>query len=151
MEQNEKTPLYTSLSQIYDIVREHLLTQGAVCQDPEDDSGICKYRHNGLKCAIGVLIPDTVYRSEMDSGGVGMNVDELFAKYPDFVALFDERMSASAWRDLREFLSDLQSVHDNYEVHMWAEKLEDVRQEWEGFADGLWKPAVAGDASEGKP
>ncbi len=53
-----------SLQDIFDFVAAHLMTQGVVS---EDASGRCVYRSpDGLKCAIGCLIPDDAYRGNLE-------------------------------------------------------------------------------------
>lgn len=48
--------------QIFDIVIDHLLTQGKPSR-----SDVCLYRSSdGSKCAVGVLIPDSEYDSNME-------------------------------------------------------------------------------------
>lgn len=58
-----------SSQQIFDIVATHLFTQGKRSMHIEVGriSGRCAYRgDNGLKCAIGVLLPDSVVRDTWD-------------------------------------------------------------------------------------
>ena len=60
---NKKT--YTSQG-IFDFVVPRLAVQGKRSRRSEDSS-LCSYRGpNGLKCAVGHLIPDSLYKKEMD-------------------------------------------------------------------------------------
>jgi hypothetical protein len=53
-----------SAQQIFDIAKKHLLKQNRRCTD---DQGFCLYRSaGGLKCAVGVLIPDDEYHENME-------------------------------------------------------------------------------------
>lgn len=64
--------------QVFDKVATHLLTQRACSlmseedkarlhENPASTAAICAYRgKNGLKCAVGVLIPDEVYADNME-------------------------------------------------------------------------------------
>lgn len=62
-----KTNMLT-LKQGFDIVKKHLLTQNK--QSVEEFSGKCRYRGGeGLKCAIGCLIPDDMYKPEFEDRG----------------------------------------------------------------------------------
>lgn len=80
----------------FDRVLTHLRTQGV----PAYEDGQCSYRtDNGLMCAIGALIPDENYISQMDCGhSVG---EELVWK----------RVPGATKRDV-PFLRLLQSAHD---------------------------------------
>jgi len=52
---------------MFDISTVHMIRQG---ERAVDESGACKYRTaNGLKCAVGVLIPDAEYSKWMDRAG----------------------------------------------------------------------------------
>jgi len=45
---------------VFDTVCEHALMQNKRCVD---DSGNCLYRHRGMKCFAGALIPDPLSSS----------------------------------------------------------------------------------------
>ena len=65
-------------------------------------SSQCAYRgDNGLKCSIGHLLSDEEYRLEMES--------------KDVRGLFNEGLLPPRLRDHVEFLSELQSIHDDEE------------------------------------
>lgn len=88
----------------YDIVKKHLL-----CQMKHSKTGYsCRYRgDNGLKCALGALIPDEKYGSEMD--GQIYYIDDL---------IVDLGLTQSP-----DFLGKLQSIHDGYMPEEWAARL----------------------------
>lgn len=118
---------------IFNRVANHLLTQNAKAmraryhEDGERYSAdICAYRaDDGKKCAVGCLIPDYLYDSNI------------------------EAMSCSAGRvrDILEFsgvstdkiklLESLQYIHDNDEVREWPKELEKVASN-----NGLRKPPI---------
>jgi len=53
-----------TLQEVFDIVSNHLLTQGKMSVGID---GFCAYRgENGMKCAAGVLIPDDQYKPAME-------------------------------------------------------------------------------------
>lgn len=87
-----------SAQEIFDLVVEHLFTQGRpACQD----DGRCRYRMaGGLRCAIGALIPDELYKEEFE----GASAYRLVYK------LFD--LEIADWREHEELLAQLQNVHD---------------------------------------
>lgn len=98
--------------QIFNKVAEHLLTQMAVS---EDEFG-CLYRGpNGLKCAVGILIPDDLFEVELENS--------------DVYSLFDclgpegrKRIGITRYRTL-DFLADLQCIHDSFPPDSWRAEL----------------------------
>ena len=112
----------------FDKAAAHLLAQGKKSFQPGDDY-LCAYRGvDGLKCAIGALIPDDQY-----TGLEQMNVTVLLQR-KDCPAILKSG-------DLtKDFLQDLQNVHDNA-LHG---NVEEFREDLLTFADrwGL-DPSVA--------
>lgn len=103
---------------IFDKVTDHLLTQKAVSADQYGD---CFYRGpNGLKCAIGALIPDSSYDKTMEG-----NVDRLCQ--PHKVEQYNLDPEIFNLRNV-DFLSDLQSIHDTYLPEEWKYRLEDYAE-----------------------
>lgn len=84
---------------IFDRVVEHLFTQN---EQAMDDCGNCYYRApNGCKCAVGVLISNSAYRTGMENQNV-YGLRELFYKsLPQYIL------------DNMFLLNDLQDAHDN--------------------------------------
>ena len=92
--------------EIFDRVARHLLTQKKHAMI--DDT--CAYRTpDGLKCAIGCLIPDELYTPKIE----GFSVDDG----PVIEVL--ERTGLSC----DEFLYELQTIHDGAAVYFWAKEL----------------------------
>ena len=92
--------------EIFNKVATHLFTQGKRAMlDPTCDSGQCVYRGpNGSKCAVGVLIPDKLYRKGMEMRTINGLLD-------------DEEVVLPAWMaENRELLWSLQCVHDQHEA-----------------------------------
>lgn len=82
-------------------------------------TGYCLYRGpNTLKCAIGHLIPDRVYREEMEN----RNLFNLCEEYPDLRRLFADC-------DFN-FLAELQVIHDRTKPEGWEEKWECMALRW---------------------
>jgi hypothetical protein len=99
--------------QIFDTVVRHLLEQGEPCIDA---SGKCRYRYNGKMCAIGVLIPDDVYNTNMEHHPVRQLVEgEWQSSLPAF------------FRDNLDLLRSLQQTHDHWErdgtIEVWKRKM----------------------------
>ena len=104
-----------SLQDIFDFVAAHLMTQGVVS---EDQNGQCVYRSpDGLKCAIGCLIPDDAYRGNLEGregnhpivlGALGFNMPENYCRSGSFPIGFSKSDV-----DRINLLLALQQVHDD--------------------------------------
>lgn len=90
---------------IYETVRAHLAAQGRrAVMIKEDGKPVCAYRTpDGLKCAIGCLIPDELYNTDMESRGA-VSVLKLFPKVAQHLGVVDH--------DDESFLLSLQCSHD---------------------------------------
>ena len=102
----------TTNQEVFDKVARHLLTQNARAVDGD---GFCRYRTpDGLKCAVGCLIPDELYDPEME----GKSVCSLV------------REESGVGKYLQEFnlalVMALQGVHDAVTPSQWLSELLDV-------------------------
>ena len=101
--------------QIYNKVAKHLLKQGR----KSSLMGTCMYRGpDGCKCAIGPLIPDKLYETQMEH----KTVIQLCRAYKWFRDQF---------ADHSYLLSELQSVHDACLVRSWRRRLRQVALEFD--------------------
>lgn len=84
----------------------------------DSDGDVCMYRGpKGLKCAIGVFIPDNLYQARMDSPH-GLGYKGLFQQFPD---LF-EHMPLPV-----NIMGKLQVIHDGaYASPKVDESLDDM-------------------------
>lgn len=114
--------------QIFNKVATHLLTQNKRAVGPD---GGCQYRtHDGLRCAVGALIPDGMYDIGMEGGVV-----ELHHLRDESVVDSMCESTRDLWEALRlggidgdddevtSLLGDLQRVHDDYDPKAWRERL----------------------------
>lgn len=93
--------------EIFDRAVRHLLTQRKRSAQPDGERR-CLYRGpDGLKCPVGALIPDELYKPEMDV----MPIDEVFA-FPEIAEFFGQ--------ENQELLENLQAIHDDIQPHKWA-------------------------------
>lgn len=99
----------------YDKVKKHLLTQGKQCMDGID----CCYRHNGLACAIGGIIPDELYNRSFEGRKVGYLLD-LFPAIAEFFNGVDVSL-----------LRRLQELHDTEMPCFWKGGLEDIARSFD--------------------
>lgn len=95
---------------IFNIAANGLLKQGKTSKD----SVSCKYRGpNGLKCAVGMLIPDELYEDTFEghsASSSGVIKALVKAGMPNTVAFAD-------------FLENLQDVHDDHQTGDWEREL----------------------------
>lgn len=100
--------------EIFDIVVTHLRKQGKPAMN---NIGGCSYRGvDGTKCAVGCLIPDSIYKSEME----GSIAEELVIQFEGLYHLIEHK----------HLLGLLQSAHDkNNTIGYWANFLEKDLQE----------------------
>ena len=103
-----------TLQEVFDVVATHLLTQNKKSQDSH---GQCLYKGpNGLHCAVGVLIPDELYCSYIEGGGISEAIS--YALSAGIVSPNRE------YRPYIKLLHDLQSIHDEYSHETWATELQ---------------------------
>jgi hypothetical protein len=94
--------------EIFDAVTQHLLTQNAQARA----GGRCVYRgKNGLRCAIGGILPDLLYVPSME----GRTALSLMENYPKVAEYFGA--------DNTQFLDGLQEVHDLFSPQDWRSEL----------------------------
>lgn len=87
-----------SAQEVFDLVANHLFTQG---RPARQDDGRCRYRmESGLRCAIGALIPDELYKEEFEGAGAYRLIGNLYA------------LEIADWREHKELLDLLQNIHD---------------------------------------
>lgn len=107
--------------EVFDTVTKHLLKQNSVSLS-EDGSG-CAYRGlDGLKCAVGCLITDEEYRSDMENQAVATVLN--FASRNGITSLsnrLDEHII---------ILNRLQIIHDRTPIHQWPDRLEGVAKDY---------------------
>lgn len=93
--------------EIFDKVATHLFAQGVRCFDTDADA--CVYfGPNGMKCAVGALIPEADYRDEIEGENAADAMD-ILAPHSQFCA------------DIRAhegLLTELQNTHDR--VTSWV-------------------------------
>lgn len=87
---------FKSKQQLFDFIGEHLIRQG---KQASGGTFGCAYRgKDGLKCAIGCIIPDKFYKKEMENKSV-------FALFAFDLPWYIQRYN--------KFLDRMQGVHDN--------------------------------------
>ncbi len=94
---------YTN-QEVFDKVIAHLEVQG---EQALSDNKECRYRtSNGLRCAVGYLIPDDAYHPNLEGFSLGED-----GHGPEQVAKVLSQLGYSAENQL--LLCDLQKFHDN--------------------------------------
>lgn len=102
--------------EVFDRVAQHLLTQR--CKSLDEYQECCYRNPEGLRCAVGCLIEDDEYTSEME-GEVPREREK--AKYMDPVTKWALRHGLNT-----ALLRALQTVHDRYSVSNWSQHLVSV-------------------------
>ena len=99
---------------IFTKVKNHLLTQRARAFDSRFG---CRYRtaDQQQSCAVGCLIPDSLYLSSME----GKGINDLIEAHPD---LAEHGLST----DNCNLLYELQGVHDCLPIKEWEDALREV-------------------------
>lgn len=96
-----------SNQEIFDLAAPGLLKQGKRSLNPDGD---CAYRgQDGLKCAIGLLIPDDLYQPGFEGAAA-------------FALPTDAMTACGLWRH-SDILAALQHLHDNTPPDAWAYNL----------------------------
>lgn len=96
----------------FDTVARHLLTQKCRSEAYINNMIECAYRGDkGTKCAIGALIPDSLY----DPGFEGVHITALIERRSELETLLG---SIDA-----QLLNDLQKLHDVGEPRDWKKRL----------------------------
>jgi hypothetical protein len=131
--------------EIFDRVKTHLLTQNERAASASgSDLGDCSYRivvgEKTLKCAIGCLIPDELYRPELEGTNISSPaVQEVLIK----AGVLDENTVPWIGGPVDDkdgkftMLAHLQAVHDSCPVHSWPGELATVASRFGlQYADG---------------
>lgn len=106
--------------EIYDGVKAHLRAQGVRCELSAGKYSRCIYRGpRGLKCAIGGILPDTLYHPDMDRNSE--SVDQMMENRPDIKEYF-------GWKN-KKLLSKLQDIHDDHIPDEWKWRLEELARD----------------------
>lgn len=91
--------------EIFDKVCKHLVTQNKKATRP--GRRMCNYRYGDLKCAVGCLIPDEVYKPSMEGPLTRLlSYEELKWMEPHY-----------------QLLSHLQGIHDTTLPFDWKRRL----------------------------
>ena len=112
---------------VFDIAAWHMLQQN---ERAHDGGCTCRYRAaDGLRCAVGWLIPDDEYRFEFEGCGVGGLIGEANKQHcsPAFVAFLMEH---------QRLLQHLQTAHDESPPDAWPVVLQHVALA-HGLRDGV--------------
>ena len=107
--------------EIYNTVRDHLLKQGARSASAHG----CEYRNDdGLKCAVGCLIPDEMYSAERLEGR-GVRSEEVIRVLKN-AGVLDGIVYSGHGDERLNMLDELQNIHDRKTPDVWAEHLNSV-------------------------
>lgn len=119
---------------IFNKARKHLLKQKKAAKN---EDGTCEYRSdNGLRCAVGCLIPKRVYDSSAEGDGIrmlrisgGKWVSSTGHENP--LARMLTRAKIPATSKVRDTLIRLQDIHDGEDPADWESSLKRAKKELE--------------------
>jgi len=106
-------PHLTSDRETFDFVRNHLLTQK--CRSMVMDGDMCAYRgQHQAKCAVGCLISDEHYDSDLEGLSVVDNFIELAVR------------ESTGFLPSYGILLNLQRIHDSWPLEEWEDQLDQL-------------------------
>jgi hypothetical protein len=110
---------------VFNKVRDHLLAQGK--KSYGEHVGFyhvrCAYRgDNGMKCAIGCLIPDDKYKRTFEGHALASRLYADMSARDAIIEILAEEFGGVCDDD-KAFLEALQSIHDNSWAYDWAKRL----------------------------
>jgi hypothetical protein len=107
--------------QAFDTMVQHLRKQGQ--RSRERDSTTCAYRGaDGLKCAVGALIPDEIYNEEIEGKSITRLLISERNTFPELSKLFegvDEQL-----------LDGMQNIHDYSEPNQWEYNFKSIAEDY---------------------
>ena len=102
---------------IFNKVFKHLFKQG---KRAASLGNTCFYRYNGLKCAIGCLIPDRLYTKTIEGRSIfNLDINNLGIKYTgDISFLHDLQREHDIWFDETDktLIESMFRIAENYEL-----------------------------------
>jgi len=114
--------------EIFDTVVNHLRAQGR--KSINESSGVCLYRGpDGTKCAAGILIPDELYKPEMEGNNFGFLISNMTRDRGEF-QYSHELAEMFLDTNTRYFISLLQSTHDSYDIKDWEKRFANLAREF---------------------
>lgn len=117
--------------EIYQKVREHLLTQNR----PAKYGSSCKYlAENGLKCAVGCLIPAELYDPKIEGETVGeafLYLGRTNSRYQLFKEILEKSVGELTEEKIK-LLDELQRLHDIVNPVSWERRLDELAKRYFG-------------------
>jgi len=102
--------------ELFDRISKHLLNQNE--RSEALVRGACRYRgDNGLKCAVGAIIPDKKYSEKIEGSSVYSS---------DVAQCLPIRYQGG---NSLKFLLKLQKLHDQTAVHLWKDGLKEIAKD----------------------
>jgi hypothetical protein len=123
---------------IFNKVSAHLLAQN---QCSENADGLCKYRYDDLRCAIGALI-ETDYSRSLEQSSV-MNLKIKNGKWIENNCLLGRALNSNgipASDQILELLIALRHIHDRKPVRQWPKELHELESKVE--QETIDKPTI---------
>ncbi|WP_233867248.1 hypothetical protein [Paraburkholderia adhaesiva] len=105
---------------LFDHIACHLILQDCVCRHVSPDGDVtCLYRDaQGRACAIGAIVPDSLYAQELEGRSLGNLIPFLSYTGPQAA-----RMLAQFMERHLGLLAPLQGIHDTHPPSQWPDEL----------------------------
>jgi hypothetical protein len=107
------------LQEVFSKIEAHLLTQG----QRSEVNQVCKYRYNGLMCAVGCLIDDEHYSTDIE----GMCAHSLPYTIIESIFKDNDKDNIEIGTNM---LSDLQDMHDMSSIYNWRSHLNKIAYQY---------------------
>ena len=117
-----RSSIKSKIDNIIDTVRSHLLSQNKKSFGEKEEK--CLYRGpNGLKCALGVLIPDDKYHVSMESPSEQGWHSIMYI----IASRFGILVVSEGYTAFDRLMSKMQTIHDRHNVEEWADQLNELQ------------------------
>ena len=121
--------------EVFDKVATHLLKQGEKAEySTEFGEPICAYRTSeGLKCAVGCLIPDDLYEERLENLPAAAFVlprGEHMDRFNDASVALEVGKKIGLTSEHMSILGSLQNIHDVYITKNWRTVLQELAENY---------------------
>lgn len=107
-----------NMTEVLNHVKEHLLSQN----ERSIFDGICQYRSSDKSCAVGCLIPNSIYNGKWEGKGITTLIHDDLLVFKHFMGkVIDFELP-----NMRKLLEALQVIHDSYNVEKWPVMLDNL-------------------------
>lgn len=113
---------------IFTKIKNHLLKQNSDCLS---DDFKCRYRIGNKKCAIGCLIPNNLYKHQIEDASIDdiINFSEN-VRARTLRKVLSKSLKSELTYDELKFLRSLQEIHDSFRISEWKSQLKRFAEDY---------------------